>query len=84
MNKLHNIIYFAEISHWDQELLSHMLNPLRTQLLNQFRFPDINTMKNILQNQVITPHTIYHSKFYALFLFYYEKDLKYLDDPADR
>ena len=32
----------------------------------------------------LIPHTIYHSKFYALFLFYYKKDLKYLDDPADR
>jgi hypothetical protein len=28
-----------------------MLNLLRTQLLNQFRFPDINTMKNIVQLQ---------------------------------
>ena len=28
-----------------------MLNLLRTQLLNQLRFPDINTVKNILQIQ---------------------------------
>ena len=28
-----------------------MLNLLRTQLLNQLRFPDINTMQNIVQLQ---------------------------------
>ena len=34
-----------------KKYLNHMLYLLRTQLLNQLRFPDINTMQNILQIQ---------------------------------
>ena len=34
--------------------LSHVLNLLFAQLLNKFRFPDSNTMQNILQIQLFT------------------------------
>ena len=37
-----------------KDLLKDILNLLRTQLLDQFRFPDINMVQYILQIQLFT------------------------------